>query len=142
MSACELRTAVWSERHTGIPRLSQIFATAHLGHGIIDLGAGLYARATVNGEERWFATELSHEAATALLDISASDEFDDAIGATLWPDPMLGVTVVQLSGSHPSLIANLDRLASRALAGAMALEIIVFAHSCDPYVAKAESDDL
>lgn len=130
LDPCQLRWAIVNRDRCGVPRFGDDLLDIRLHGGLVDLGAGLYARRGPAGDERWFATLLDHAACTAVIGRCAADPHD-ATSATLRPDPDLGVTVVQIAAVHPAGAPRIDEVAFRVLAGCLVDELLLAA-TCEP----------
>jgi hypothetical protein len=123
MTCCQLRAAIVTPRHIGVPHVRDVLVDVELVGGAIDLGGGLYQRAHPSTpDQRWFATTLDQDAVVALAECHTFDMPDDAIGVVLRPDVDLGATVVTMT-AQPGHGFRLDEVSFWLLAACMSNEL-------------------
>lgn len=87
-------------------------------------GGGVFADRT-DASQRWFVAALCPGATVAALrGLDLGPVPDDAVTATVRPDPALGVTVVGLRVLAPCFHDGLDRLGLAAVAACLTAELV------------------
>ena len=132
LTPCELRTALLAQACPLWTGLTARVTDVHVeGGGVVDLGGGLYARTGADGPhtaERWFATFLAPATVHRVLD-ECPLAMAEQLGASLRPDPDLGVVVIVLSTTNVAMHATLDDAARWASAACFTQELL---HSLQP----------
>jgi hypothetical protein len=95
---CELRAGLLQPRVAGVPHVADVIGSIELVGGLVDLGAGVHQRTSVDGgDERWFATTLPAPAIAAIAATCPPDVDHADVELRVCADPDLGACAVRLS---------------------------------------------
>jgi hypothetical protein len=124
LDPCAMRRTVLASACPAKPDLSRWISAVDIGGSLKSCGAGLYRARSGLTEQRWFASLLRPERVLDLLEaVDVSAVPDDALLASVRPDPALGMSSVCISVAAPCLEKRMDEIASAAYAACLIEEL-------------------
>ncbi|WP_040491965.1 hypothetical protein [Ilumatobacter nonamiensis] len=121
---CAMRRVVAASACPHQPDLSAHLSGMEVGGALIDLGGGVAGSQHAGREQRWIASLLPADRIISILDDSGSGLIpDDAMKATVKPDPGLGVTVLMITSIDPRFDHALDAVVEQVAASCFVEEL-------------------
>ncbi len=121
---CKMRRVVAAMACPHRPELADRVTEVTFGGSVSDLGGGVFASRSSDGEHRWVASLLGFPTVSELLSGVGPDGLpDEAMRACLKPDPELGVTVVGITANDARFDDVLDEVAGQAAAACFVAEL-------------------
>jgi hypothetical protein len=124
LDACAMRRLIRASARPGGPDHAHRIARIELGGSLDDLGGGVVRVVRAGIEQRWIASLLApHHLVELLGEVELDQVPDEAMHASVKPDPQLGVSLLVITANDPRHAHHLDALAAQAAAALFVEEL-------------------